>query len=303
MKAFAFLGREIQWSVYLSLRPGLFFSHRRDVANAGWIYVVLSSLIVRILMRLFDSRVRGGYVPLQVRYASGLTISYPLRGYLQNPLDVFETYSDYYYRLFSEQLPINLKKGDFVIDIGAHVGTFSLPIAHRTGATVIAVEPSTENARYLAKSIQLNRLDDRVQLITAAIGPAIGETEFFEGDASTRGGTVRTKYTSLDSAPRLVKLTTLQQLIRDRNISVVRLLKMDCEGAEYGALYALDRETLARIETIILEIHPQDRQDPQALMEFLRRAGFLVRGNELQNGCWEVACRRTAVATVEVAHR
>ena len=75
------------------------------------------------------------------------------------------------------------KKGDIVLDCGAHVGKYALPAAKLVGVegTVIAIEPHPENYNALLKNINLNKFRNIIALNVAA-SDREGEAMLKEGD-------------------------------------------------------------------------------------------------------------------------
>jgi len=69
-----------------------------------------------------------------------------------------------------------------------------------------------------------------------------------------------------------VKITTLKDIVERLGING-RVLKVDCEGCEYGAILCSDNETLRRFDEIVIEYHHGYKN----LVEKLRSAGFRVR--------------------------
>jgi FkbM family methyltransferase len=65
-----------------------------------------------------------------------------------------------------------LQPGATVLDVGAHIGLMSLPVARRVGdrGHVIAIEPVPRLVELLRRSLILNELDDRVVLHCCAAG-------------------------------------------------------------------------------------------------------------------------------------
>jgi predicted methyltransferase len=72
------------------------------------------------------------------------------------------------YSLFVAAL---LRPGDWVADVGAHVGYYTLLAAAIVGETghVFAFEPAPDNLEYLSKNIGLNKLKN-VSVVASAAG-------------------------------------------------------------------------------------------------------------------------------------
>lgn len=56
--------------------------------------------------------------------------------------------------------------------------------------------------------------------------------------------------------------------------SVIDLLKLDCEGAEYAILMGASTESLARVQRIVMEYHDLDAEREHSLGAFLGRKRF-----------------------------
>jgi FkbM family methyltransferase len=131
-----------------------------------------------------------------------------------------------------------VRPNDFVVDLGAHVGTFALTAA-AAGCRVLAVEGSAQNAALVRRSVLENGWDDRVEVIHAAVGSRDGEVAF-----SSYGpwGHVATPQVGLPSTK--VRAVALDSLLAQG--SAVHFIKIDVEGSEpavlKGAARLLSRE-------------------------------------------------------------
>lgn len=61
-----------------------------------------------------------------------------------------------------------LSPGDTLLDIGANIGTVSIPLAAK-GVRVIAYEALQENVRYLEAAVRENRFEDRITIRNVAV--------------------------------------------------------------------------------------------------------------------------------------
>lgn len=166
-----------------------------------------------------------------------------------------------------------------ILDVGAHIGTFTMyAAAHAKNAHVIAFEPEPSNAAVLRKNIAVNDLESRVHAVEAAVSNTNGTATFHLTTASASGGHSMFQYTE-NSKTITVPMISLESIFADNNIDVCDFLKLDCEGAEYDALYSLSPERLASIRFIAMEYHhfsKDPRHTPAHLKTFLEHHSFTV---------------------------
>ncbi len=128
-----------------------------------------------------------------------------------------------------------LEPGDLLLDLGAHLGTFSLAAAAR-GARVVAVEASPRNAAFLRASARANGFDDFV-VVEVAVSDAPGVVRFRHEGAF---GQITTGW-----APGVVEAQAkpVSQMLREYDVGRVDLVKLDVEGSEIAAVAGM-REIL-----------------------------------------------------------
>ena len=226
----------------------------RCAANGTTVFRLLLDAVARRAI----GRVR---VPMfnrerQVRFKGSTRLCYRLnRGDLQSIREVW--YEEAYRLPFDFDLRI-------LVDLGANIGLTSVWLWKRYRcARVVAIEPSTQNARIARLNFELNGLVGEV--IEAAIGPRDGESLFEDSDDSNVG--------HVGSGSRVVRVMSMDTLFsRLPEDSVVDLVKMDIEGGEQPLLEG-DISWLSRVRALIVEFHPSV-VDYGELVGILQRAGF-----------------------------
>jgi hypothetical protein len=73
-----------------------------------------------------------------------------------------------------------------------------------------------------------------------------------------------------------VRVVGLEGFLKERGNPHVDLLKLDCEGAEYGILFSLSEETYENISNIAMETHDTEEYKTLDMVEFLRSKGYEV---------------------------
>lgn len=180
--------------------------------------------------------------------------------------------------LYSPLNPIT-KKGD-IIDIGAHIGFFSVFAATTFKPyRVLAFEPYTPNFLLLKKNIEYNNLTSIILPTKLAVGGRKGKSTLFIDAQNTGGHSLHANLTSKSKHKEVISLTTLDDIFTTHSIKHCSILKLDCEGAEYDILKAASDETLKKIHLIILEYHANYSIDK--LQSFLIAKGFVIRQGRL----------------------
>lgn len=139
-----------------------------------------------------------------------------------------------------------------VIDVGAHLGAFSLYAASRGARITYAYEPDAVLYDTLLRNISHNGLENRVRATQAAvIGSGPNEVTFYpEGNAS---GHIGKRADDTDGVT--IAAVSLANIVAENRIERVSVLKLDCEGSEYDIIADTPRDVWDRIERVCLEYH------------------------------------------------
>ena len=152
-----------------------------------------------------------------------------------------------------------LNPGDTAVDVGAHIGFFTMHMASIVGLAgrVYAFEPLDSNADLLERSIAENRFSDRVVFCRAAVAAASGSAILtFATETLNSGGAylLRPGTAPLTgNVERKVPAVALDDLELRRP---VRFIKMDVEGAEPQVVRGASRLLKADRPVILSEVHP-----------------------------------------------
>jgi len=175
-----------------------------------------------------------------------------------------------------------LPKGGRVLDLGTHVGSFTLA-AGALGYQVVGVEASERNAQCLQTSIERNQLT-QVRLIHAAVGDHQGKIRFSQG-----GPYGQVELTSSGSGSLEVPLLRMDDLMAELGWDNVDFIKMDIEGSEVAGLRGMSRLLSSeRAPTLFVESNgftlERFGESPSSLKHALAMHGYqcyLVEGQRL----------------------
>lgn len=131
-----------------------------------------------------------------------------------------------------------MKPDDIILDLGAHIGTFSFAAA-ALGCQVISVEASPHNVALL-KATAVKNSFNQVQIISSAVSNCSGTVEFVPGGPY---GLVANP--TINSGCITVPAITGDDLLANLGLDRVDLIKMDIEGSEIRAIEGMS-QLLAR---------------------------------------------------------
>ena len=168
-----------------------------------------------------------------------------------------------------------------VIDLGAHVGTYTLVAASRmrSGGRVYAFEPNPHARRFLAENIQANRLGDRVTIVPMAVSNHAGQVMMhIARDVPDMSGLFTPL--AISGEATTVDCTSLDIFLAKEGWPEVHLIKMDIEGSESATLEGMaDLCSRQRRLSLIMEVNRETMawagSKPEELLIHLRRLGFI----------------------------
>jgi FkbM family methyltransferase len=167
------------------------------------------------------------------------------------------------------------------LDIGAHVGFYSLLAAHANpSGQVFSFEPLPSLVNRLQRNIALNRLAN-VQCVPCAVGETEGTAElFYVANAVPSTSTLSTELKpdgltrdlgEVRSMP--VPVITVDGFVQNNDLKRIDLVKIDTESTEPQVLRGM-ADTLHRDHpTVLCEVLKESRSE-DALEEILRPLGY-----------------------------
>jgi FkbM family methyltransferase len=166
-----------------------------------------------------------------------------------------------------ERRAVSVRDGDVVIDVGAHLGTFTRVALKRGARQVVAVEPDPVNATCLRQTFAPEIAGGRVRLVQAAAWHSPGSLTFEIGGASQTGRVGH----SGGGGSVIVRAVTLDHMVDELRLARVDFVKMDIEGAERHALAGARRLLAAHKPRLAICIyHAPD--DPEVVPRVVRDA-------------------------------
>ncbi len=148
-----------------------------------------------------------------------------------------------------------IKPGDVVLDVGAHIGCFTLKAAKEAGpeGKVISFEPSSENFKLLSLNVNSNDYTN-VNIFNVAAGSEPGTAKLHIGN---RRGTnsllpdAGAQQVGIEEVP----IKTLDSVADELKLSKVSFVKIDVEGFELEVLKGARNILSSSHPSIAMETH------------------------------------------------
>ena len=180
----------------------------------------------------------------------------------------------------------HLPVGGTFVDVGAHIGYFSLKAAGVVGPTgkVIAVEANPDTARRLRDNVRASGAN-AIAVHPVACSDSDGALEFFASNRGNTGKASLSRENALQSgsvsAAHRVRTQPLDAIVIESAVSRVDVIKMDVEGAELLVLKGAKRILARYSPVLIVELSDRLLQSmgttTAGVKEYLQSFGYLPR--------------------------
>jgi FkbM family methyltransferase len=186
-------------------------------------------------------------------------------------------------------------ENDVIIDIGAHIGTFSLLSSSRARlGRVYAVEASQDTFNLLRINVALNHITN-ISVHHVAIAEKEGQVTLYHD----RGNWGHSIVKPLSAFSETVESTTLTRFMEKNGIRHCHFMKFNCEGAEFPIVLGTSQETLSRIGITLILYHCDlwGKNTEADLVAHLHSAGFTcaIRNKTPQRG-WIIGTNTAGVS-------
>ncbi len=175
-----------------------------------------------------------------------------------------------------------------IIDIGAHIGTFSLLSSSKVRrGKVYAIEASEDSFNLLRINVALNQCTN-ISVYHLAMADKEGECVLYHNTGNWGHSIIRRDSNSSET----VKSSTLSAFLERNQINECHFMKLNCEGGEFPILLSTPHNVLQRFATILVLYHCDlwSNNTEDDLVSHLKSSGFhcVIRNRSEKRG-WIIA--------------
>lgn len=183
-----------------------------------------------------------------------------------------EIFTDRDYKILD---PIIKNAKNLILDIGAHLGFFSIYTKTLNSyVPIIAFEPDERNFDLLKENLKLNHIKN-ITVKRVAVSNVIQKQALYISPDSHNHSLLQSANVEQNNT-KVIDTTTIDKILAWT--PVCDLVKMDCEGAEFEIIKNLPPETFLKIKTFYVEYHEfGDNLKKENLSEIFRKNNFNVK--------------------------
>lgn len=167
-----------------------------------------------------------------------------------------------------------LNGSSVVVDIGANIGAFALPVTNATGARIIAVEPVSSTFALLNDNVRRNQADHAVTTVQSALGDSSGKV-IITTDAQSANYVLPGQSTARNGEER-VPVVSLDELLASE--PRIDFIKVDVEGLELKVMRGAQSILARHAPTVMLEVEARWTRrygyEPQDIFALMADAGY-----------------------------
>ncbi len=174
-----------------------------------------------------------------------------------------------------------VKPGDYVVDIGAHIGYYTLILANLVGpkGKVYSFEPNPENFKILKKNVEANGYNN-VVLEQKAVSNKKGKIKLYLSEINTGDSRIHKVSNDKSFRHREFNVDSVSLDSYFKNIKGINFFKMDIQGAEPLALEGMKNFLKSKNLKFTMEFSPENLHSfgfkPEKILNTLSKEGYTL---------------------------
>lgn len=138
-----------------------------------------------------------------------------------------------------------------VVDIGASVGDTAIYFALNGAKSVYAYEPYPYTYKIALKNVSLNKLKRKIAVINKGVG---GKQTYIRINPNYESQSGSDLHEGIQKTGKKIEIVDLGSVVNQYKVKN-GVLKIDCEGCEYGIIAKTSDENLLKFNEIFIEYH------------------------------------------------
>ena len=182
-------------------------------------------------------------------------------------------YRENYDRFFKTDLSIFKRDFKTFIDVGASRGFFSTYMSSSFGCKTVSIDLYPYAINDCEENLKLNNIYDGIFKVSA-IGSNLDIGKFIcldKTDVPSRTSVLKAKIKSTDSNNSFIKMSSIDEIVKEYNFLSVDMIKIDVEGYEKNVLYG----ALNTIEKFRPLIYLEFKESKLDILKFAKSQNYL----------------------------
>lgn len=171
-----------------------------------------------------------------------------------------------------------VKPGWRVVDIGAHVGWYTMLALARGAEKVVAIDPQVEMIQLLNDTLRQNGMKDKVSLLAVAVGVMNRQAQLLTYGTLTGSASL---YPAVGWSPKgqeQVEVYTLDDALEPLDFGRIDLIKVDVEGAEASVWDGMTGTRDANPEAVVvMEVGSPRGYNLESFLLKIKDSGYPLR--------------------------
>lgn len=254
----------------------------------------ITNIIAKIFPKKIKTAIKRKFIKrfgdrpsmLAIGYWGGFEIAYR-----KNTADEGAIWESFDNNIFFSGVPeYQPDEGHVIIDVGAHIGTFSLLSSSKVGyGKVYAIEASEDSFNFLRINVALNQCAN-ISVHHLALADKDGMCTLYHNIGNWGHSTV----SKLSNSSETMESCTLSTFLEKNRINECHFMKINCEGGEFPILLSAPKTVLQRVGTILILYHCDlwEHNTEADLVSHLESSGFnCVIRNRTEKRGWIIATK------------